>query len=189
MKSVNDNLPIMIMKCSKLLICIGLSNTKSQIHSLQELGITFDTRTQVEKIQILASKFMVSSAIDIFIGDDTKNPEDPIYKKAKFISLGEIKFNDPESSKYNGRQMQTIELQGNEDLKISFVKFLLKQNYMHKKNEFNQVSLMGLTVFGIPDKPKPGSRRPSRTEDFSVVPRRQDLAFLVYTDKDVAEVS
>ena len=96
----------------------GTSSTKSQIHSLQELGITFDTRTQVEKIQILASKFMVSSAIDIFIGDDTKNPEDPIYKKAKFISLGEIKFNDPESSKYNGRQMQTIELQGNEDLKI-----------------------------------------------------------------------
>ena len=84
--------------------------------------------------------------------------------------------------------MQTIELQGNDELKVSFVKFLLKQNYMHKKNEFNQVSLMGLSVFGVADKPKAGSRRPSRSDDNSIVPRRQDLAFLMYTDKDVAEV-
>ena len=84
--------------------------------------------------------------------------------------------------------MQTIELKGNDELKVSFVKFLLKQNYMHKKNEFNQVSLMGLSVFGVADKPKAGSRRPSRSDDNSIVPRRQDLAFLMYTDKDVAEV-
>ena len=102
--------------------------------------------------------------------------------------LGEIKFNDPVQGKLDGRQMQTIELQGNDELKVSFVKFLLKQNYMHKKNEFNQVSLMGLSVFGVADKPKAGSRRPSRSDDNSIVPRRQDLAFLMYTDKDVAEV-
>ena len=104
------------------------------------------------------------------------------------IFLGEIKFNDPVQGKLDGRQMQTIELQGNDELKVSFVKCLLKQNYMHKKNEFNQVSLMGLSVFGVADKPKAGSRRPSRSDDNSIVPRRQDLAFLMYTDKDVAEV-
>ena len=133
---------------------------------------------------------MVSSTIDILVGDDTKNPDAPEYKKAKFLHLGEINFDDPMEKSFDGRQMQTIELlQGNDVLKVSFLKLLLKQNFMHKKNEFNQVGLMGLSIFGISDKPKAGSRRPSRSDDNSIVPRRQDLTFLMYTDKDVAEVN
>ena len=52
------------------------------------MGIEFDTRTHIDRIQIIASKLMVSSAIDIFVGDDTNNPDSPEYKKAKFMHLG-----------------------------------------------------------------------------------------------------
>ena len=87
--------------------------------------------------------------------------------------------------------MQTIELQGNEKLRVSFVKFSLKNNYDHKGNQFNQVGLMGVSVWGKvkPEPNKVGGLKQRKTEaEMDRVPRRQDLAFLMYTDKDVAEV-
>ena len=88
--------------------------------------------------------------------------------------------------------MQTIELQGNEKLRVSFIKFSLKNNYDHKGNQFNQVGLMGVSVWGKvkPEPNKAGGLKQRKTEaEMDRVPRRQDLAFLMYTDKDVAEVS
>ena len=90
-----------------------------------------------------------------------------------------------------GRQLQTIELQGNEKLRVSFIKFSLKNNYDHKGNQFNQVGLMGVSVWGKvkPEPNKAGGLKQRKTEaEMDRVPRRQDLAFLMYTDKDVAEV-
>ena len=55
-----------------------------------------------------------------------------------------------------------------------------------------QVSLMGVSVYGIEDMPiyydKLQQRRNSELEQNSVVARQQDLAFVMYTDKDIAEV-
>ena len=55
-----------------------------------------------------------------------------------------------------------------------------------------QVSLMGVSIYGIEDMPiyydKLQQRRNSELEQNSVVARQQDLAFVMYTDKDIAEV-
>ena len=103
----------------------------------------------------------------------------------------QVKFQNPAKRELKGRQLQTIELQGNEKLRVSFVKFSLKNNYDHKGNQFNQVGLMGISVWGKvkPEPNKAGGLKQRKTEaEMDRVPRRQDLAFLMYTDKDVAEV-
>ena len=151
-----------------------------------------DARTVIEKIQLMSHSFMVSSSMEILLGDDPNTSEEPQYKRAEYISLGEVKFDDPSSSQLKGRQLQTIEVQGNDRLKVSFVRLILKHFHFDKRNELNQVGLMGVSVLGICDQMKnrsrSQSRRGSRIDEFSAVPRRQDLAFLMYTDKDIAEV-
>ena len=131
---------------------------------------------------------MVSSSMEIYLGEDPNTSEDPQYKRAQYIFLGEVKFEDPSSSPLKGRQLQTIEVQGNDRLKVSFVRLILKHFHFDKRNELNQVGLMGVSILGICDQMKNRRRRGSRMDEFSAVPRRQDLAFLMYTDKDIAEV-
>ena len=148
----------------------------------------------MERLQILSSSFLVTSSMDIYLGADPESPDDPDLKSAQFMLIGKIQLNDPSKAPMQGRQFQVIELQGNAKLKVNYVKLSLKHNHMFKKNEFNQVGLLGISVLGLP---KPSglsrspslSRRGSRTEENSLVPRRQDLNFLMYTDKDIAEVS
>ena len=52
---------------------------------------------------------------------------------------------------------------------------------------------MGITIYGIEDMPnhydKLHKRRNSELEQNSVVARQQDLAFVMYIDKDIAEVN
>ena len=130
--------------------------------------------------------------MDIYLGEDPEKSDDSHYKRAQYVHLGEVQFEDPSSSKLKGRQLQTIEVQGNDRLKVSFVKLTLKHFHFDKRNELNQVGLMGVSILGVCDQMKnrsrSQSRRGSRLDEFSVVPRRQDLAFLMYTDKDIAEV-
>ena len=48
---------------------------------------------------------------------------------------------------------------------------------------------MGVSILGKVKEGKPGALNRRKTEaEMDKVPRRQDLAFLMYTDKDVAEV-
>ena len=51
---------------------------------------------------------------------------------------------------------------------------------------------MGISIYGIEDMPnnydKLQQRRNSELEQNSVVARQQDLAFVMYIDKDIAEV-
>lgn len=133
---------------------------------------------------------MVPSSIELFLGDDMSE-DGPYYDEAYYLKLGDVDFQDPSRSKLDGRQLQTIELQGNTQLKASFLKIVLKHNHLNKKNEYNQVGLMGVSFFGTPQKARAGnnlSRRGSRIDEFTIISRRQDLAFLMYTDKDIVEV-
>ena len=54
------------------------------------------------------------------------------------------------------------------------------------------MGLLGVSLYGIEDIPsgsdKLQQRRNSEMDQNSVVARRQDLAFVMYTDQDIAEV-
>jgi len=157
----------------------------------QELVLQLESRTHVERIQFMSSLNMVATCVEILLGEEPGYQDDPDFKKAKFMSVGQVKFQNPAKRELKGRQLQTIELQGNEKLRVSFIKFSLKNNYDHKGNQFNQVGLMGVSVWGKvkPEPNKAGGMKQRKTEaEMDRVPRRQDLAFLMYTDKDVAEL-
>ena len=64
-------------------------------------------------------------------------------------------------------------------------------NHSSKGNQSNQVGLMGISIIGkVKENNNAGGLNRRKTEaDLETVPRRQDLAFLMYTDKDVAEVN
>ena len=78
-------------------------------------------------------------------------------------------------------------------LQATFVKLLLRQNHNDRQNPFNQVGLMGINIYGVKSNPSGeydfNMRRDSRKEVEAIVSRRKDLAFVMYTDKDVAEVT
>ncbi len=159
----------------------------------QELVIQLDERAVVERIEIIGHSCLIPTSIEVSLGDDPKDPHDPDVERALFMPAGEVPFNGkvPFDDTNCACQFQRIEFSRADKIKANFVRLVLKQNHITKHNDFNQVGLRGLSVIGTPDSGKSGgrtSRRGSRVGDFSFVPRRQDLAFLVYTDKDVAEV-
>ena len=134
---------------------------------------------------------MVSTCIEIFLGEEPGYQDEPDFKRAKFMPVGKVKLQNPAKRDLKGRQMQTVELQGNEKLRVSFVKFSLRSNHFHKGNEFNQVGLMGVSIMGKIKENNPDRllNRRKTEADLDTVPRRRDLAFLMYTDTQVAEVN
>ena len=91
--------------------------------------LQLESRTHVERIQIMSSLHMVSTCIEIFLGEEPGYQDEPDFKRAKFMPVGKVKLQNPAKRDLKGRQMQTIELQGNEKLRVSFVKFSLKINH------------------------------------------------------------
>ena len=79
---------------------------------------------------------MVSTCIEIFFGEKPGYQDEPDLKRATFMPMGKVKLQNLAKQELKGRQMQTIELQGNEKLRVSFVKFSLRSNHFHKGNEF-----------------------------------------------------
>ena len=96
---------------------------------LQDLILQLESRTHVERIQIMSNLNLVTTCIEIFLGEEPGYQDDPDFKKAKFMSVGQVKFQNPAKRELKGRQLQTVELQGNEKLRVSFVKFSLKINH------------------------------------------------------------
>ncbi len=138
---------------------------------------------------------MIPQSIEISLGGDPKDSQDPDWERAIFMPIGEVNCNEkvPFDNGVVASQFQRIELTRGEKIRSHFVRFLLKQNHITKHNDFNQVSLRGVSFIGVPSPPKSGqasgrtSRRGSRA-DLSFVPRIEDLAFVSYSDPDVCEV-
>lgn len=95
--------------------------------------------------------------------------------------MGEVPLENNKKIHFKGRQMQTIEVDGFN--KGVFLKFLLKKNHLNRYNEYNQVGLMGLNVIGTPIDKDKHSEKP-----LYKLSHRDDLAFLMYMDTDIAEV-
>ncbi|XP_059087366.1 centrosomal protein of 104 kDa-like [Tigriopus californicus] len=151
----------------------------------EDLIIQLETCSHIEKIQVMVHHTLIPSAIEIQLGDMMPNPKHPDappdHKRCLFASLGEVALESNKKINFKGRQMQTIEVDGfNKGL---FLKLLLKKNHLNRYNEYNQVSLMGLNVIGTPIDKDKHSEKP-----LYKLSHRDDLAFLMYMDTDIAEV-
>lgn len=83
----------------------------------------------------------------IEVGDVSTDRDDPDVNKAIFMPVGEISFMNghDKQSIGKGRQLQTVEFGGSQNaggkdmIKVTFVKFILRQNHFNRQNQYNQV--------------------------------------------------
>jgi len=148
--------------------------------------LQLERRSTIDRLQFLAHDVMIPSALEIHVGDvTTKDESGADLRKALFQPVsGQLEWcaEAPEAKLAKGRQMQTVEIEGGGSAATGcFVKLVLKRNHVNRKNQYNQISLMGVNVMGYPCQPaaNPAPRKP----------HREDLAFLMYTDPDIVEVS
>lgn len=57
--------------------------------------LQLESRTHVERIQFMSSLNMVATCVEILLGEEPGYQDDPDFKKAKFMSVGQVKFQNP----------------------------------------------------------------------------------------------
>ena len=105
-------------------------------------------RAAIDRIQLLSHSKFIPKSVSIEVGDVSTDRDNPDLQKAIFLPVGEIPFSNGQDkeSAGKGRQLQTIEFGGTQNngpkdmIKVTFVKFILRQNHFNRQNEYNQVS-------------------------------------------------
>jgi len=150
------------------------------------LTLQLDTRTTVEKLQIMGHPWAVTTKLEIWVGDVPKGQE-VVSTKAYFMKIGEFPMENNESNDYTARQLQCVEInQGARPVPVSFVRFVLHKNHTNRKNQYNQVGLSAVNIIGTPKTPLPSG--PVNDLESDVFSEYDDLAFLMYTDKEVSQI-
>jgi len=153
----------------------------------QTFTLALDTRTTVEKLQILGHPWAVTSKLEIWLGDVAKGQEVDV-NKAYFMKIGELAMESNVENDFTARQLQCVEInQGSRPLSVSFIKFVLHKNHTNRKNQYNQIGLAAINVIGTPKNSQPGSSV-SPLENEKSFSEYDDLSFIMYTDKEVAQI-
>ena len=119
----------------------GCKGWRSQEYCIypQELVLRLEQRSVVERIQFLVHNTMIPSSTEIHLGDTTDpNDDAPDVRKAMFMEVGRVEWNDNKENRFKGRQLQTVELAAGAAMKVNFVKFIIKKNHINRYNEYNQ---------------------------------------------------
>ena len=75
----------------------------------QTITFTLDSRSSIEKLQILGHPWAVSTKLEIWVGDVAKGQEVSL-SKAYFMKIGEFNMESNEKNDYTARQLQCIEV-------------------------------------------------------------------------------
>ena len=119
----------------------GCKGWRSQEYCIypQELVLRLEQRSVVERIQFLVHNTMIPSSTEIHLGDTTDpNDDAPDVRKAMFMEVGRVEWNDNKENRFKGRQLQTVELAAGAAMRVNFVKFIIKKNHINRYNEYNQ---------------------------------------------------
>jgi len=105
----------------------------------QEIGLEFaQPNTEVVQLQILSHQHMISSKVQIFMGDG------PDFFRANFRNLGFIKFDDNQRSKFKARELKSVFL----NTRGQFLKLVLHQCFANRRNVYSQVSIVAINAIG-----------------------------------------
>ena len=116
---------------------------------IQELTLQLKNRAAIDRIQFLSHNQFIPKSISIELGDVSTDRDNPDLNKAIFMPVGDINFlnGKDKGSTDRGRQLQTVEFGGGQNnnskdmIKVTFVKFILKQNHFNRQNQYNQVRI------------------------------------------------
>ena len=114
---------------------------------IQELTLQLKNRAAIDRIQFLSHNQFIPKSISIELGDVSTDRDNPDLNKAIFMPVGDISFlnGKDKGSTDRGRQLQTVEFGGGQNnnpkdmIKVTFLKFILKQNHFNRQNQYNQV--------------------------------------------------
>eukprot|EP00474_Spongospora_subterranea_P010303 CRZ10761.1 hypothetical protein [Spongospora subterranea] len=102
----------------------------------QEIILELERASTIRQIQILSHQSLIATRIELYIG---QQPDD--YSRLGYMSL------DPNTrSLYKARELKTVDLQLNEDVK--FLKLIIHKNHDNDVNIRSQVGLVALKVLG-----------------------------------------
>ena len=112
------------------------------------MTLQLKNRAAIDRIQFLAHSQFIPKSVSIEVGDVSTDRDNPDLNKAIFMPVGDISFlnGNEKGSTGRGRQLQTVEFGGGQSnstkdmIKVTFVKFILKQNHFNRQNQYNQVS-------------------------------------------------
>ena len=103
------------------------------------LSKSTNTRTRIERVQVLGHPWAVSTSVEIWVGDVPRGQEVDI-AKAYFMKIGEFPMESNKDNDYIARQLQCLEInQGPKPLAVTFLRFILHKNHTNRKNQYNQV--------------------------------------------------
>ena len=135
---------MLTMPVIKFISSQGCKGWRSQEYCIypQELVLRLEQRSVVERIQFLVHNTMIPSSTEVHLGD-TLDPNDdaPDVRKAMFMEVGRVDWNDNKENRFKGRQLQTVELAAGAAMKVNFVKFVIKKNHINRFNEYNQARM------------------------------------------------
>ncbi|XP_050546423.1 centrosomal protein of 104 kDa isoform X2 [Daktulosphaira vitifoliae] len=145
----------------------------------QELILKLEEPTIIYQIQILSHQYLISNKIEIWIDPEESVKVDNLNSQA-FEYLGYITLNDNDGGQVKSRELKTISLPLASP--TSLIKLMLYENHQNTLNRFNQVSLIGVQVFG--EKLNSGEQVNGYVQS-SIC---DDLAFEMYVDKQIASI-
>ena len=105
----------------------------------QELVLQLESRTHVERIQFMSSLNMVATCVEILLGEEPGYQDDPDFKKAKFMSVGQVKFQNPAKRELKVLWSQFGELGWAELIKYNFyprIEFIDLWKYQEFKKSY-----------------------------------------------------
>ena len=137
-----------MIKKSKIYSIWCISFFKRVFIIVQELTLQLKNRAAIDRIQFLSHSQFIPKSVSIEVGDVSSDRDNPDLNKAIFMPVGDISFlnGNEKGSTGRGRQLQTVEFGGGQNnttkdmIKVTFVKFILKQNHFNRQNQYNQVS-------------------------------------------------
>lgn len=162
----------------------------------QDIVLQLSGRARIKKIQILSHQYLITSKIEIFIGDVAEETQVDI-KNVRYIRLGYISLSTNEKTNFRARELKSVQV----DATGYFLKLNLHKNYINRHNLYNQVGIVAINVIGdeVLDDAKHVStpileEEPvveSPLDVFSkpdYISPLDDLAFDMYQDPEVAQL-
>eukprot|EP00918_Siedleckia_nematoides_P094152 GHVU01206723.1.p1 GENE.GHVU01206723.1~~GHVU01206723.1.p1 ORF type:complete len:476 (+),score=96.77 GHVU01206723.1:70-1497(+) len=118
-------------------------NNSRQGRYPEELGFELECASEVKLVQLLSHQSKIASKIEIYVASEESTDD---YDSAAFRRLGYLVLDANARTKYQARELKSVHV----DVTTKFLKLLIHQSHPNPVNQFNQVGLVAVSVWGYP---------------------------------------
>lgn len=116
----------------------------------QEVIVSFEGEVAIDAIQILGHEFKIPTKVEMYLMRPQFDQSGLLLDvdsviKPEISKLGYVSMNRNEQSGHKARELKTVQLNGERAVAL---KLMLQRCHINALNLYNQVALMGISVFG-----------------------------------------